>query len=135
MSREISLAQVIEAIEKGGYKQGFNHLMESDSHDGKNVGLIIDADPIGQAALNLGIEDVKLSKWLQELKLPRKITTNSGSILPYVFDLIVYYNDTETKSIEEIVSLLKTKSKSILNKKETFETYEWNNTNYQGVKL
>lgn len=130
MNREISIAQVIEAMEKGGYTQGFFHLLESDSSEGKNVGFILNACAIGQAALNLGVEDVKLSEWLSAINLPRKVNDIS-SLEAY----IVYLNDQEMTPTEEIAATIKKKCKSILNKKETFETYEWNNTNYQGVKL
>lgn len=137
MSKTVSMAQVLDAMELGGYKQGFAHLVESDSQEGKEVGFVLNADAIGQAALNLGIDDGKLAEWLDETMFSRYAgcKDHPESKLDSVYLYIVHLNDYHEEPPYKIATHIRRKFKGRLTDSHKFEPFEWHNTNYQGVRV
>jgi hypothetical protein len=124
--KKITIEQVIEGIKAGGYPQGRNHLIEWSS-DYEYEGEIVNADAIGIAALNLGLDAHDLLNALMDVS-PRK---NSSVTLAY---FIVELNDVKELGLAEITSQVLVKFKQKLKTEIDVQEGDFTKvTNYKGT--
>jgi hypothetical protein len=93
----ITVSEVIDAIEKNGYKQVKGTWVGNDPITGEIVGCAI-----GQGAINAGLDYSDLTRELNKIHQPRKDLATLGN-------LIMYLNDRRGRTIPEIVAHVREK--------------------------
>lgn len=96
---EVTVREVIDAIEKNGYPQGFGRLIRFNENSE-----LEGACAIGQAAINLGVDEMVLYRELSYL-IHKKFSVKA---------MIVSLNDTERYPLPAIATTLRTTLGSLL---------------------
>ena len=94
--KEVTVEEVLDAMEKNGYRQAYGRYFEYSDHDVDKP--VIAACAMGQAAINLGVRAESLDNFLS------KFIVDSWSMNSY----IVEQNDVHHLSPKAIAGLIRT---------------------------
>lgn len=112
---KLDINTVLDAIEKNGFKQGFNHYIRgkgghfiSDTPNASDVGT---ACAIGQGAINLQVTPITLASFLKIFVFDEPFTCDSNCGFPHgystPFYAITHLNDEHRMPVPEIARAIK----------------------------
>ena len=124
--KTVTIEQVVEGIKAGGYPQGREHVIEW-SGEYEYEGNVVNADAIGVAALNLGIDAQDLELALMDITLRKN---SPISLTAFIIEL----NDKKQLSFLDIAAQVLLKFKQKMKTEIQVEERDFSKvTNYGGT--